>query len=291
MLNKSISIIGLGALGTTLLDGLAEKGLKLCSIYSRNTGKVKSLADEYGISTWGAFPQRVEDLGDINFLTVADDAIGSVARRMADLDNNFDNKIFVHCSGVSTAGLLSMLKERNAWIVSMHPLQTFNEQSDYHSLDNIFFSLQGDEAAFPVLTSISSALGATAIPISEKTKPYLHAAAVFASNYLVTLLENAGTLAEKGGLNESQAVEMLIPLVQQTLHNVQLQGTDKSLSGPIARGDTGTIHKHLQLLGNNQNLEQLYKMLGLHTIPIARAKGTLDEKSEIQLKRLFEVEN
>jgi len=291
MQNKSISIIGLGALGSTLLKGLVHHGLKVRSIYSRHTQKTESMSDEYNISIWGKFPKSNEDLGDIVFLTVSDDAIEPVARRLADLESHFENEIFVHCSGVSSAGLLSPLKERNAGTVSMHPLQTFNEQSDYRSFEDIFFSLQGDEDAFPVMTSISSALGATAIPISEETKPYLHAAAVFASNYLITLLDAAGKLATMGGLDEKQAVEMLIPLVQRTLHNVQLHGTDKALSGPVARGDVGTIQKHFQLIGDDHNLEKLYKVLGLETISIARAKGTLGEKEEIQLKRIFEEEN
>jgi predicted short-subunit dehydrogenase-like oxidoreductase (DUF2520 family) len=102
---------------------------------------------------------------------------------------------------------------------------------------------------------------------------------VFASNYLVTLVKMATDLWKTFTIPTDQATKALLPLLRGTLHNIETIGMPDCLTGPIARGDAGTVSKHLQELHEKApSLLFPYKELGLQTIPVALAKGTINEK-------------
>jgi len=138
-------------------------------------------------------------------------------------------------------------------------------------------------------TCAAAALGGRSIKLQAEDKVLYHASAVFASNYLVTLVKMATDLWQTFSIPTDQAIPALIPLIRGTLHNIETIGIPDCLTGPIARGDTGTIDKHLEALREKApELLFPYKELGLQTIPIALAKGRISreraEELEIDLK-------
>jgi len=85
-----------------------------------------------------------------------------------------------------------------------------------------------------------------------------------------------------------QATQALLPLLKGTVNNIERVGLPRCLTGPIARGDIGTIQKHLAALERRApELLEAYGELGLQTVPIALAKGGLDEAGAEALRRIL----
>jgi predicted short-subunit dehydrogenase-like oxidoreductase (DUF2520 family) len=115
-----------------------------------------------------------------------------------------------------------------------------------------------------------------------------HAAAVFACNYAVALVGLATELWQTFGVSREEATQALLPLLRGTVSNIERLGLPRCLTGPIARGDIGTIRKHLVALGDSMpSLVPVYCELGLATIPIALHKGGIDEERAEELRKLL----
>ena len=112
--------------------------------------------------------------------------------------------------------------------------------------------------------------------IKPEDKALYHLAAVYASNYVVTLAQLATTVWRGIGIPDEQANQALLALMKGTVNNLERVGLPNALTGPIARGDLGTVEKHLQELGQRTpELGPVYRELALLTVPIALEKGTL----------------
>lgn len=143
-----------------------------------------------------------------------------------------------------------------------------------------------------ILQDIASTLGGHWIELKAGDKAAYHAAAVIACNYLVTLVKMATDLWQTFGISREKATRALLPLIRGTVHNIETIGIPRCLTGPIARGDSGTIKKHLEALEKvSPDMLTTYKELGLRTIPIALAKGRINEQQAEELKTILEPAN
>ncbi|MDZ7680123.1 MAG: DUF2520 domain-containing protein [Fodinibius sp.] len=129
-------------------------------------------------------------------------------------------------------------------------------------------------------------LGANTLEVTADQKSQLHAAAVLASNYLVTLLNASVEVGAGQGLSSTKVKEALLPLVKTSLQNASDQPLDEALSGPIKRGDITTIEKHLALLDDRPELKSLYCVLGLETVKFLKQSNQLPE-TELQHMQTF----
>jgi predicted short-subunit dehydrogenase-like oxidoreductase (DUF2520 family) len=283
-----ISLIGTGALGSTLIQALAAQGYPIKGIYNRTKARAQQLAQKMDVDQYGEFPNSTQELGEVIFLTVSDETISQLTRRLSKLSDSLTGYTVIHCSGNESAELLDPLRRKGAVVASFHPLQTFTGQSEAQDFQNIYFSLQGDPESFPILRNVAESLGAQTLEVNADQKSQLHAAAVFASNYLVSLLQTSVDVGAGEGLAPSDVKEALLPLVRTSLKNVSDQSMIEALSGPVKRGDIATIKKHLSLLSESPELKKLYCMLGLQTVKLVEGSEKLPEKKLIQLKRLFE---
>jgi predicted short-subunit dehydrogenase-like oxidoreductase (DUF2520 family) len=142
--------------------------------------------------------------------------------------------------------------------------------------------LEPDEAS-----EIVRALGGTMFRIPTASKALYHTAACVASNYFVALFHLAVELMEHAGLGHDEATRVLLPLVEGTLRNLKSVGTPAALTGPIDRGDDGTVLRHLQAMdGLPPEFEQIYRVMGLQALRVAREKGTVDAEA---VRRLLAV--
>jgi predicted short-subunit dehydrogenase-like oxidoreductase (DUF2520 family) len=287
MNRPEISIIGAGSLGTTLTKALVEKGWPVKSVFNRTQHKAVKLAEELEISITGSFPSSLTSLGKLVFITVSDDAISNIALRLSMLSDSFEEHTIVHCSGNESAKLLQQLKQKGATVASFHPLQTFTSESSPEDFNGIYFSMQGDSQAFTVLGEIAKNLRANTFTVNESQKSHLHAAAVLASNYITTILDASVEVGSISGLPQKQVKNALLPLVETTLKNVRKQPFDQALSGPVRRGDITTVKKHIELLSGDSELQNLYCLLGLHTLKLAKKSDKLDEKTAQKLRKIF----
>jgi predicted short-subunit dehydrogenase-like oxidoreductase (DUF2520 family) len=110
-----------------------------------------------------------------------------------------------------------------------------------------------------------------------------------ASNHTVALLDAAGALMRAAtGLEEREALRLLAPIIRTSIENAFAQGTSAALTGPIERGDSGTVAIHLEALSTaSSTVRDLYVSAGLHTLDLARRKG-LTEPAAASVKAVLE---
>jgi predicted short-subunit dehydrogenase-like oxidoreductase (DUF2520 family) len=185
--------------------------------------------------------------------------------------------------------VLEPARKSGALVGGFHPLQTFAGIEE--AIENIPGSTFGIEAEEPLLSTLkemASVLGGQWIKLEAGDKVAYHAAAVFACNYLVTLVKMATDLWQTFSIPGEQATRALLPLIRGTLHNIETIGIPQCLTGPVARGDTGTVNKHLKTLREKApSLLFAYKELGLQTIPISLAKGKINKEQADELENIL----
>ncbi len=184
-------------------------------------------------------------------LAVPDDAIEQVAGKLLREAPLGESTVIVHTSGAYSSDVLAPLRDKKAAVASMHPIQTFTgAANDWASVAGTYFGLEGDPAAVTRAQAMLSRIGSKFVLVPKEHKTVYHLACVFSSNYVVALCRASVELLQKAGFDEEQALRMLAPLLKNTAHNLARAGIQDSLTGPISRGDAGTVEKHLALLEN-----------------------------------------
>jgi predicted short-subunit dehydrogenase-like oxidoreductase (DUF2520 family) len=222
-------------------------------------------------------PRKAIQKTDCVLMTTPDDAILSACREFA-ATPAIKGKFVFHMSGAGDLNLLAPAKEAGASVASIHPLQSFSSVDQaIQNIPGSYFGVTADKRSGAQARNIVRDLGGIPLVISSEQKPLYHAAACFASNYLVSLVNVVESIYQAIGINEKDAKKAFLPLVYGSLKNIENSGSVFSLTGPIARGDSGTVKKHMMAI--HENLPQyssLYSSLGLITVKIAQQKGTLN---------------
>jgi predicted short-subunit dehydrogenase-like oxidoreductase (DUF2520 family) len=227
----------------------------------------------------------VADASQLVFVTTPDDVIAPVVAGI----HWHSGQSVVHCNGAASTDILEPARGFGAHVGAFHPLQTFASVS--HAIDNIpgsTFAIEAEEPLLAILKEMASDLEGNWVILGAGDKVLYHAAAVVACNYLYTLVKLATDLWKTFGVPTPQATQALLPLLRGTLNNVENVGLPHCLTGPIARGDLGTIGSHLTALKREApSLLSTYRELGLQTIPIALAKGKIDNNRAEELEALL----
>lgn len=280
-----VGFIGAGTVGTALAVRLSGKGYPVIAVASRSRSSADGLAGRVpGCQAYDS-KQSVADAAELVFITTPDDAIAQV---VAELDWHSGQAV-VHCSGADSLDSLEPAREVGAQVGGFHPLQTF--ASVDHAIQNLpgsTFALETDGDLLETLKQMASALDGNWIRLKAGDKVLYHAAAVLACNYLVTLVKLATDLWQVFGVSTPEATRALMPLLRGTLNNLENVGLPNCLTGPIARGDLGTIGKHLAALEKSAPaLVSTYRELGLQTVPIAVGKGRIDSTRAEELRQML----
>jgi len=185
--------------------------------------------------------------------------------------------------------VLESAKEFGAAVGSFHPLQTFADVDQaMQNLPGSTFALEAEEPLLTRQKELTRLLNGNWVVLKPGDKVLYHAAAVFACNYLVTLVKLALDLWQNFGVPSKEATRALLPLLRGTINNIDNIGLPDCLTGPVARGDSGTIERHLSALEvRNPTLLTTYKELGLQTISIALAKGKVSVQKAEEMKVLL----
>lgn len=274
-----LAIVGAGAVGTALAQGLAERGHRVEAVLSRTAASAQTLADRVGASvaddSWEALPVSVR----LVLVCVPDDVIADVAEGMAVLNHRWDDTIVAHTSGAKTAAVLAPLQENGAATLSFHPLQTFTKETVPEAFEDIIIGLEGDDRAVAAGKVLVQSLGAQPIRLSSDDKVRYHCAAALASNGLVALLsvvEEVFSVSDLGPEVSGSAVEHVAPLVEQTFENLKRGTPEGVLTGPVARGDEDTVQAHLEALqAKSPHHLPLYASLSTEMVRIAVRGGHL----------------
>jgi len=280
-----LGFIGAGTVGTALSARLSGMGYPIVAVSSRSRASAQNLAQAVnGCRVFDS--QGVADNAELIFITTPDDAIAQVASQI----KWHPGQGVVHCSGADSADILQPAKKLGAQVGVFHPLQTF--ASVKQAMENIpgsTFALEAEEPLLKTLKEMATALGGNWVELKAGDKVLYHAAAVIACNYMVTLIKLATDLWQTFDVPPQKATKALLPLLRGTIHNVETVGIPQCLTGPIARGDVGTIKKHLDALEQTApHLVSTYRELGLQTIPIAVAKGRIDKNQAEELRVILQ---
>ena len=285
-MKPGFSIIGCGHVGCNLARHLAGAGYRPAGFYSRSIDSAHRAASLAG-AVEKAFPGLKEAVADagIIFITTPDSVIADAAQNLAKQGGIQKGTVILHCSGALPSTKLDCLKSLGAVTGAMHPLQSFASGNiPGHPFSGIMMAVEGTAEAVETAKNIAQDLGAAPFEIRTDGKILYHAAAVFASNYLVALMDAATALMAEAGVDESRAFSILKPLVSGTLANIEASGTINALTGPIARGDVKTVEHHItQIREKAPDILPLYEQLGRYTIGIAKKKGTISKDAADRL--------
>jgi len=297
---KTFSVIGCGRVGVALAVFLAENGFEPAGFFSRTQESARVALDMVGRGRVFDSAKACSLAGDIIFITTPDTLIEpvclehtlieQVCLELVQAGGVGPETMVFHLSGALSSDILSTARDAGAQVGSIHPLQAFTpyQKGQSNPFDNINMSVEGSPAAVALGKDIVSALGARSFAIPTDAKTLYHASAVVASNYLVTLESFALNLLMETGLNESEAYGILEPLIQGTLANIKSKGCAAALTGPVARGDDEIVSRHLtDIDAKMPGFSSLYRLLGDHTLEIARKGGGMDKKADQALSRLF----
>ena len=280
-----LGFIGAGTVGTALATRLSSKGYRVVAVSSRSQSSAEKLAQ--AVSDCHAFnkSQDVADAAEFVFITTPDDAIAPVTSEI----QWHTGQSVVHCSGADSTACLEPAKKLGAQVGVLHPLQTFASlRQAIENMPGSTFALEAEEPLLSSLKKIATDLEGQWIELKASDKVIYHAAAVIACNYLVTLVKLATDLWQTFNVSSPQATQALLPLIRGTIHNIDTVGIPQCLTGPIARGDTGTIKKHLDAFQKTApKLLSTYRELGIQTIPIALAKGKINQKQAQELQAIL----
>ncbi len=277
--------IGAGITGTALAVKLSGKGWPVVAASSRTLASAQKLARLVAGCQVCHTAQEVAEIAEMVFITTPDDVIGQVCSQV----QWHKGQSVVHCSGAHPVDILEPAKNLGATVGSFHPLQTFASiEQAIQNLPGSAFALEAEEPLLSRLKELTRLLDGNWVVLKPGDKVLYHTAAVFACNYLVTLVKLALDLWLEFGVSSREAVKALMPLLKGTMNNIENVGLPNCLTGPIARGDVGTIVRHLTALETKKpSLLTTYRELGLQTIPIALAKGKIDEQKAEEMKALF----
>ena len=209
---------------------------------------------------------------DVVLLAVPDGEIAAAAAAIA------PGRLVGHVSGATTLGPLAPHEA-----FSLHPLMTVTGAGA--SFAGATAAIAGSsDRALGVARALAERLAMRPVEVAEADRGAYHAAASIAANFVVTLEGVAERLAATAGVDRAA----LVPLVRAAVENWAALGAERALTGPIARGDAGTVRRHLAALGDRApHVVELYRRLGLATIPIAVDKGTLTAEAAGQLRALL----
>lgn len=286
-MSERVFIIGAGQVGRGLYKSFRSAGIDVLGLHGRRP------------SAWttssGAFPPV---LADANTIIVAvrdnqiDDAVSDVIgeRQRGSRGRVASGTVVVHTSGGAEPELIPRLSEFGMSGGTFHPLIPFaNPDRVPELLKHAWIGIDGDDPARATSRRLAGHVGARTLDIPPGGKPMYHAAAVMSSNFPVVLAALASEVLMSLGIPERSAQHAVHGLMEAAVSNLSESSPVEALTGPVVRGETETVMRHLAALRSNADARAVYKRLSLAALAIAGERGvpreTLDEMQRVLLLR------
>ena len=270
---ETFGFVGCGRVGRTLAQAFAGAGRAVTAAWSRRPADAEMMASE--VSGLRALPsaQAVADVCDFVWITVSDDAIAAVADGIS---WSARHKV-VHCSGATDVLALAAASKAGAAIGGFHPLQMFtNPAVALKGLPGCAVGIEADSGLYESLNRLALDIGCVPVTVPPGDRALYHASAYYVGPFLIALLAEGVALWQKFGVGEKEALNALLPLLSGTLSAVHDGGLARGMGGSVARGDVGTVRKHIAAMDQfDREAGKLYRMLAGRTIPLGLERGTL----------------
>ncbi|HEX5427269.1 MAG TPA: DUF2520 domain-containing protein [Pedococcus sp.] len=268
-----VGVVGAGRVGSVLGASLARVGHRVVAISAVSEA---SLARAAGLlpGTPVLPPDEVVRRAELVVLAVPDDALADLVAGLAATGAWQAGQLVAHTSGRHGLEVYAPAAAHHVLGMAIHPAMTFSGTPiDLDRLADCCFGVTAPEPLRPAAEALVLEVGGEPVWVEESQRPMYHAALTHGANHLVTLTAQAMQALEAAGV-ESPA-RVLTPLVTAALDNA-LRSGDGALTGPVARGDAGTVAEHLrQLQRLTPDVRPTYLALARATAERALASGRL----------------
>ena len=268
-----VGIVGTGRVGAVLGAALQQAGHRLVAVSAVSEQSRARAADLLpGIPVTPV--EEVVGRAELVLLTVPDDALPSLIAGLSATSAWQAGQLVVHTSGRYGTAVFEAATGHHILGLALHPAMTFTGTSmDLVRLVDCCFGITAPEALRVVAEALVVEMGAEPVWIQEQDRPMYHAGLAHGANHLVTLVAQAMQVLRSAGVQDPQ--RLIAPLLHAALDNALRLG-DGALTGPVARGDGGTVAAHLaQLSQQTPDIRPTYVALARATAERALASGRL----------------
>ena len=281
----TLNIIGAGRLGKTLGRLLrTNTDVTIQGICNRSLESTRAAIAFIGE---GEAYEDIESLppANITLITTPDDVIQATAIKLSSSSNLMEESIACHFSGALSSEILYSLETKGCNTMSAHPMHSFAKpELSLSSFEGTFCAVEGDEKSQELMTPLLIAIGAQTFILDSDKKSLYHSAGVIASNYLVTLCEQAKLNLVDSGIEQQTAIKIVTSLMEGTVQNIKATlSPESSLTGPIKRGDSETVLSHMKSIpGDRRKL--FYSFLADLTLDISGLSQDKEKEVRSALK-------
>lgn len=274
----AVGVVSAGRVGAVLGAALAAAGhhvIATSGVSRPSVLRAESLLPGVPLKS----PDDVVAGADLALLAVPDDVLPGLVRGLAAAGCFRAGQIVVHTSGAHGVGVLAPAVDHGVLPLALHPVLTFTGRTeDVARLAGASVGVtatEGDEIAWSVGEALVVEMGSEPVRVPESVRPLYHAALAHGANHLVTLVRDCVDLLDHAGIRPAE--RLVAPLLSAALDNALRHG-DRALTGPVARGDVGTVRTHLRELDAvDLDLARTYRALAARTAHRAEAAGLLPE--------------
>ena len=229
---RRLTVIGGGHVGRVLGRLFSSAAaFAVQDVLARSAGSAARAAAYIGSGAAAASYAALRP-AEVYMLTVTDDQIVLACEALA-AAVQLQGAVVFHCSGALASDRLHAARAAGAHVASVHPIRSFADADAVAAgFAGTFCGVEGDQRALDVLLPALAAIGARAVQIDPAAKTVYHAAAVFASNYLVTVIDAALRAYQAAGIPEAVARELARPLAIESMENAFRLGAAPALTGP-----------------------------------------------------------
>ena len=286
MTNTLVGIAGTGRIAKALGALMVRRGVGIGAVGGRSMESAGEAARFIGAEravSIRELPQHAR----LIVIAVTDGAIPEVAAELVEPGGLRDG-IVLHTSGAAGLGVLEILRQAGNSVGVLHPLQSVpSAECGVDALPGATFAFAGDDDATAWAARLIVQLEGRPLRVDPNFWQHYHAGAVMACNYQMTLVDAALELMAMAGIGRDDALDALGPILRATTENVLKWGPERALTGPIRRGEVGTIRRHLTAVeGASPETRDLYVAAGLRTVRLAERAG-LDESAARELVKVL----
>jgi predicted short-subunit dehydrogenase-like oxidoreductase (DUF2520 family) len=270
----SVGIVGAGPVGLALGVAISRAGWPVAAAASRDEGRRERFRALVPGARAFIDPVAVVDEAELAILTVPDDAIPALAASL----RLYSGQVLIHTSGLLGAEVLEPARSAGSQIGAFHPMVSFTADTEaaVAALRGATIALDGDDRAMGLLADLAEAVGGVPVRLPPGSKPAYHAAAVLASGGFVALLDAVVALGAVAGMDERGSLAVYGRLIEGTLANARKAGVRAALTGPVTRGDAGTLRAHLDALERfAPDVVELYLAAAKREARLADERGAL----------------
>jgi predicted short-subunit dehydrogenase-like oxidoreductase (DUF2520 family) len=282
-----LGIVGAGAVGTALGVALSRAGWPVHAVSSRDAGRRDRFRSLVDVGRVFADPEPMLDEVELIILAVPDDAVAPLAASL----KMYGGQAMIHTSGALGPEVLAPAMAAGTQVGSFHPLVAFADtERAVAALHGATVAIEGDDQLADLLARMAEAIGALPVRLAPGTKAAYHAAAVLAAGGFVALLDVIAELGRAAGLDEAGSLAIYGPLIEGTLGNARALGIQAALTGPMTRGDVGTVRSHLAALRlRAPAVLELYVAVSRREVDLAEARGALAPEDASKMRAALDA--